>query len=498
PRPWAPTTRSTTTPRTSRGACASSPTAAASTSSTTAWGGPRSRARSTACGRAASSSPTATPRAPCRSRASWCWPRRARSTSLAPRRPPTWPRPSSSAPRPPRSSTRWRRASCRCRSTSATRSPTRPRPTGRSRPAGPPAPRSCSPRPPCAAPMREILESAFRRALEGASPRELTLRGLPEERPALVLAVGKAALSMLDAARSRFPGVPWLATPPAAGGAGARSAPPGGDGTAGGAAGEVLPGTHPLPDERSVLAANRALEAARRLEAGDLLLLLVSGGGSALWCAPSCLDLDAKRRLTVHLQRAGADIGELNTVRRHLSLIKGGGLLAATKARVLSLLLSDVPGDAPWDVASRPGVADPTPFEDALEVLRRYPGEPTAAAAECFRRGARGELPETVKPGSAVDARSDARVVGTSRTLLTEAAGYLERHLGVQVIELHHDLGGEASELARRHARLAASVLAGEDARPILPLVAADPPYVAWRLRRLERSRPVALISAGE
>jgi len=346
--------------------------------------------------------------------------------------------------------------------------------------------------------MREILESAFRRALEGASPRELTLRGLPEERPALVLAVGKAALSMLDAARSRFPGVPWLATPPAAGGAGARSAPPGGDGTAGGAAGEVLPGSHPLPDERSVLAANRVLEAARRLEAGDLLLLLVSGGGSALWCAPSCLDLDAKRRLTVHLQRAGADIGELNTVRRHLSLIKGGGLLAATKARVLSLLLSDVPGDAPWDVASGPGVADPTTFEDALEVLRRYPGEPTAAAAECFRRGARGELPETVKPGSAVDARSDARVVGTSRTLLTEAAGYLERHLGVQVIELHHDLGGEASELARRHARLAASVLAGEDARPILPLVAADPPYVAWRLRRLERSRPVALISAGE
>ena len=346
--------------------------------------------------------------------------------------------------------------------------------------------------------MREILESAFRRALEGASPRELTLRGLPEERPALVLAVGKAALSMLDAARSRFPGVPWLATPPAAGGAGARPAPPGGDGTAGGAAGEVLPGSHPLPDERSVLAANRALEAARRLEAGDLLLLLVSGGGSALWCAPSCLDLDAKRRLTVHLQRAGADIGELNTVRRHLSLIKGGGLLAATKARVLSLLLSDVPGDAPWDVASGPGVADPTTFEDALEVLRRYPGEPTAAAAECFRRGARGELPETVKPGSAVDARSDARVVGTSRTLLTEAAGYLERHLGVQVIELHHDLGGEASELARRHARLAASVLAGEDARPILPLVAADPPYVAWRLRRLERSRPVALISAGE
>lgn len=346
--------------------------------------------------------------------------------------------------------------------------------------------------------MREILESAFRRALEGASPRELTLRGLPVERPALVLAVGKAALSMLDAARSRFPGVPWLATPPAAGGAGARSAPPGGDGTAGGAAGEVLPGSHPLPDERSVLAANRVLEAARRLEAGDLLLLLVSGGGSALWCAPSCLDLDAKRRLTVHLQRAGADIGELNTVRRHLSLIKGGGLLAATKARVLSLLLSDVPGDAPWDVASGPGVADPTTFEDALEVLRRYPGEPTAAAAECFRRGARGELPETVKPGSAVDARSDARVVGTSRTLLTEAAGYLERHLGVQVIELHHDLGGEASELARRHARLAASVLAGEDARPILPLVAADPPYVAWRLRRLERSRPVALISAGE
>lgn len=359
--------------------------------------------------------------------------------------------------------------------------------------------------------MREILESTFRRALAGADPRELTQRALPEERPALVLAAGKAALPMLEAALARFPGVPWLATPPASAagprpesspaGAPEPALPPGVDGrdpapTSPG--GELLPGSHPLPDERSVAAAGRALAAVRGLTRDDLVLLLVSGGGSALWSAPYWVDLETKRRLTVHLQRAGADIGELNTVRRHLSRVKGGGLLAATKARVLSLLLSDVPGDAPWDIASGPGVADPTTFADALAVLKRYPDEVTRPAAECFRRGASGELPETVKPGSPADARAAATVVGTSRTLMAEAASYLERHLDVQAVELHPDLSGEARELAERHAHLIAAVLNGEDARPVLPLLAADPPYVAWRLKRLERSRPVALLSGGE
>ncbi len=341
-------------------------------------------------------------------------------------------------------------------------------------------------------PVREILESTFRRALAGADPRELVLRALPDEHPALVLAVGKAALPMLAATLPRFPGVPWLASPPAGGATRGRREEPLPAG------GEVLPASHPLPDERSVAAADRALVAARRLTRDDLLLLLASGGGSSLWSAPDGVDLEEKRLLTAHLQRSGADISELNTVRRHLSRVKGGGLLAATEARVLSLLLSDVPGDAPWDIASGPGVADPTTFEDALAVLARHPGEATRPAAERFRRGARGELPETVKPGSAADARAAATVVGSSRTLLDEASAYLEGRLDVQVIQLHHDLGGEASELADRHAQLTAALLQGSDSRPLLPLLAADPPYVAWRLGRLERSRPVALLSAGE
>src|SRR5690554_175452 len=359
--------------------------------------------------------------------------------------------------------------------------------------------------------MREILESTFRQALAGTHPRELTARALPDERPALVMALGKAAMTMLEAARERFPGVAWLATPPAPKGAppttdAARpSAEPGGSADGGPgpgerepASGELLPGSHPLPDDRSVRAAERALERAAALGADDLLLLLVSGGGSALWSAPEHVDLEAKRRLTTHLQRAGADISELNTVRRHLSRVKGGGLLAATPARVLSLLLSDVPGDAPWDIASGPGVADPTTFADALDVIRRFPGEATASAAEAFERGARGELPETVKPGSTADARSASVVIGSSRTLLAEAAAYLERSLGVQAVVLHHDLAGEASELAEGHAQLAAALLDGGDARPVLPLLASDPPYVAWRLSRLQGSKPVALLSGGE
>src|SRR5690554_2029788 len=337
--------------------------------------------------------------------------------------------------------------------------------------------------------MREILESTFRQALAGTHPRELTARALPDERPALVMALGKAAMTMLEAARERFPGVAWLATPPAPKGAppttDAARPPhePGGSADGGPgpgerepASGELLPGSHPLPDDRSVRAAERALERAAALGADDLLLLLVSGGGSALWSAPEHVDLEAKRRLTTHLQRAGADISELNTVRRHLSRVKGGGLLAATPANVLSLLLSDVPGDAPWDVASGPGVADPTTFADALEVLRRYPGVDIESAAATFRRGARGELLETVKPGSADDGRSAVKVIGSSRTLLAEAAAYLRDRVGVETVELHHGLVGEARQLAEGHAGLAAALLGHGDPRRLLPALAADPP----------------------
>jgi len=341
--------------------------------------------------------------------------------------------------------------------------------------------------------MREILASTFRRALAGADPAELTGRSLPEERPDLILAVGKAAMPMLSAALERFPGVPWLATPPAVPSVGGHT------GTRGpsGHAGEVLPGSHPLPDEASVAAARRALKLTASLGPDDLLLLLVSGGGSALWSAPQGLTLEGKRALTTHLQRAGASISELNTVRRHLSRIKGGGLLKATRAKVLSLVLSDVPGDAPWDVGSGPGASDPTTFDDALAVMERYPGGP-AAATDHLRSGASGGVPETVKPGSEPDSRSDVRVVGSSQTLLAGAARYLEREVGVQAIELHHDLEGEARVLAQRHAQLAATILSGEDPRPLLPLLAADPPYTAWRLARLNRDQPLALLSGGE
>ncbi len=341
--------------------------------------------------------------------------------------------------------------------------------------------------------MREILETAFRRALAGADPAELTGQALPEERPDLILAVGKAALPMLRAASERFPGVPWLATPPAgpanAGGGGENGTPDG--------ASEVLPGSHPLPDETSVRAARRALQLAEALGPGDLVLLLVSGGASALWSAPQGVTLEEKRALTTHLQRAGASISELNTVRRHLSRVKGGGLLAATKAKVLSLVLSDVPGDAPWDVGSGPGASDPTTFEDALDVMERFPGG-SSAATEHLRQGASGGVPETVKPGSEPDARSHFRIVGSSQTLLSGAARYLEREMGVQAIQLHHDLEGEARILAQRHAQLAGAILSGEDPRPLLPILAADPPYTAWRLARLNRNQPLALLSGGE
>ncbi len=290
--------------------------------------------------------------------------------------------------------------------------------------------------------MKQALEANFRAALQAVHPHELVRTHLPAERPALILAVGKAARPMLEAARTAYPDVPYLATPPVD--------------TSNTNEPHILPGSHPVPDARSVLAAETALELASRLQPDDLLLVLVSGGGSALWSAPWGVSLDEKQRLTQALLRSGADIHELNTVRKHLSSIKGGRLARATRARVLALLLSDVPGDDPAVIASGPTVPDPSSFADALGVLERYHLEFPAVRAH-LESGARGEQPESPKPGDDLFSRVENRIIGSNQILLEAARDDWQRR-GRQAIILSDRLEGEARELARFHAALVQSI----------------------------------------
>jgi glycerate 2-kinase len=292
--------------------------------------------------------------------------------------------------------------------------------------------------------MKDLLESAFRYALAETSPKHLVQQHLPNEKPSLILAVGKASIPMLQGALEKFPNVPSLVTPPSYA-----------EKMTG--HGEYLAGTHPVPSETSKEAAERALELASSLTEHDSLLVLVSGGGSALWCAPWGITLGEKQALTAALLRSGADIHELNTVRKHVSKIKGGRLARATKAKVTALLLSDVVGDDPAVIASGPTVADPSTFADALEVLNRYKLE-FPKVREHFEKGIRGEIPESPKPKDEVFQRVENKIIGSNRILLEAARQYLQQQ-GHNAVILSDRFTGDTKELARFHATIIQSNL---------------------------------------
>jgi glycerate 2-kinase len=214
----------------------------------------------------------------------------------------------------------------------------------------------------------------------------------------------------------------------------------------------VILGAHPLPDASSERAGLAALEFAASAGPDELMLLLLSGGASALMAAPaSGVALADKITVTEALMRAGASILELNTVRKHLSAIKGGGLLRALKAdvRMLSLILSDVPGNDLATIGSGPAVADPSTFSDAIAVLKRRKlwGRTPEAVRERLERGAAGELVETVKPGDPALARATSVIIGDN-LLAQEAAAAIAKSLGYEV-ERWGELSGDAERVGR-------------------------------------------------
>jgi len=209
---------------------------------------------------------------------------------------------------------------------------------------------------------------------------------------------------------------------------------------------EIVPAAHPVPDAAGFRAAERMLALVGALTTDDLVLALFSGGGSALLPLPAAgLNLADEQAVNRDLLRSGASIGEINCVRRHVSGIKGGRLAAACHpARVLTLLMSDVPGDRPTDIASGPTVADPSTCADALAILRRH-GITCPDAMQDLLVSGRGE---SVKPGDRRLAGAETRVIMTPQMAL-EAAAETARAAGLPAYILSDAIEGEARDVAK-------------------------------------------------
>lgn len=215
---------------------------------------------------------------------------------------------------------------------------------------------------------------------------------------------------------------------------------------------EIIEAAHPVPDQNSLEGAARAIAVAKSASANDLVLVLLSGGASALWCQPvDGVSFPAKQALTKQLLRAGAPIGEMNVVRKHLSRIKGGKLAAAAfPAHLLTLAISDVPGDQPTSIGSGPTVADPTTLADARAVLKRWSITPAPEIAAALADPAN----ETIKPDDPRLANAAFEIVAAPKASL-EAAARQARTLGYEIEFLGDSIEGEAREVGGKHAALA-------------------------------------------
>jgi hydroxypyruvate reductase len=227
---------------------------------------------------------------------------------------------------------------------------------------------------------------------------------------------------------------------------------------------------HPVPDDAGMAGAQAVLDQVKGLSADDLALVLISGGGSALTPAPvDGITLAEKQALTKALLACGADIREMNTLRKHISRIKGGQLArAAAPARVFTLILSDIVGDPLDAIASGPTVPDPTTYADALAILDKYRirQEIPASIRRHLEAGAAGRIPETPKPDDPLFGRVKSVMVASNIQAL-EAASAEAQRLGFQAMILSSFIEGETREIARMHAALALEMRAS--GHPVKP-----------------------------
>ncbi|MDN5752435.1 MAG: glycerate kinase [Nitrosospira sp.] len=298
---------------------------------------------------------------------------------------------------------------------------------------------------------RELLLDSFNAAIAAADPRLIVPRHLPPDLPkgrTLVVGAGKAAAAMALAVENHWRKDALL------------------NGIVVTRYGHGLPlkritvveAGHPLPDERGEQAAREILAEVENLGPDDLLLCLLSGGGSSLLSLPVAgVSMDDLQSATRELLRCGAAIQEINTVRKHLSAVQGGRLAASCRAPVLALIISDVTGDDPAHIASGPCAPDPTTCSDALAILERYRINAPVAVMETLRTGARDKHNETPKPGDAVFSHVENRVIATAHYSLLAAAEYFRGH-GVPAVMLGDSVTGEARDVAKVFAALAKEI----------------------------------------
>ena len=315
---------------------------------------------------------------------------------------------------------------------------------------------------------RELLLESFEAALAAADPLKIVPQHLPPppKGRTLVVGAGKAAASMALAVEQH-----WPADAPLDGIVITRYQ----HGLLTNRI-TVIEAGHPVPDDAGERAAQEILRRVKMLTREDLLLVLISGGGSSLLTLPAeGVGMEEVRATTRGLLKSGAPIQAMNTVRKHLSAVQGGGLAAASRAPVLALIISDVTGDDPTHIASGPCAADPTTYKDALSVLERYDVQAPHPIVQHLERGKRGQILETPKPGDRLFERVENRVIATAQEALKDAAAFFEAR-GVRPAILGDSVTGEAREVAKVYGALARQIQ--RHATPWQP--------------------PVALISGGE
>ncbi|MCX6363850.1 MAG: glycerate kinase [Actinobacteria bacterium] len=335
-----------------------------------------------------------------------------------------------------------------------------------------------------------LLRALFDAAVTAADPARLLPGRLPPPAAGrtVVVGAGKAAASMAAAVEREWPGpLEGLVVTRYGHGLPCKGI-------------EVAEAAHPVPDAAGRVAAGRILELAEGLSADDLLICLISGGGSALLALPAPgVTLEDKQAVSEALLRSGTTIAEMNCVRKHLSAIKGGRLAAAAHpAHVVTYLISDVTGDDPSVVASGPTVPDPTTYGDALAVLARYGIDGPESVLKHFHAGIAGEVQETPKPGDPAFADDELVMLATAAEALEAAAG-CARAAGITPLVLGDDLEGEARDLGGAHAALAIACARGGETALIALREAvargaahrADPVFFVPQA-------PLVLLSSGE
>jgi hydroxypyruvate reductase len=296
---------------------------------------------------------------------------------------------------------------------------------------------------------RPLLRSIFDSAVAAAHPDRVLAQHLPAAPKGRVicLAAGKAAAALAAAAEAHYLGkigldparLSGLATTRHGHGVPTRRI-------------KVIEAGHPVPDEAGLKAADETLKLAATATADDLVLVLISGGGSANWVAPvEGVSFAQKQQVNKALLRSGAPIGDMNTVRKHLSRIKGGRLArAAYPAKIITLGISDVPHDDPAVIASGPTVPDATTLADARALIARY----SLTVDDAVRRALDDPDNESCKPNDPIFAHTSFRLIGRPRDSI-DAAALAAKQAGYEVIDLGADLEGEARTVAASHAEMA-------------------------------------------